>query len=133
MNERTKRYINEQREEIFSSLKNNFNLNVYEDEIAEDEEKELINSDSYNFFTLEFSDIRSTNNIKQLFQMFIVEYYSENRDDVDEKVIDVITLLKKIKGVTFDTTRKDRLQMKDTERYIDRVSIIFKRMIPIEC
>lgn len=133
MNERTKSYMREQRKEIYNSLKENFDLNVFEDEVAEDEEKELLNADSYNFFTLEFSDIRSTNHIRQLSQMFIVEYYSENRDDVDETVIDVISLIKKIKGVTFDTTRKDRLQMKDTERYIDRVSLIFRRKIPIEC
>lgn len=124
--------MKEQREEIFNRL-NNFGLSVYEDEIAEDEEQELINSDKYNFFTLEFSDIRSTGNLKQLSQLIIVDYYSENRNDVDEMVIDIITLLKKVKGINFDTTRKDRLQMKDTERYIDRVSIIFKRMIPIEC
>lgn len=124
--------MKEQREEIFNRL-NNFGLSVYEDEIAEDEEQELINSDKYNFFTLEFSDIRSTGNLKQLSQIIIVDYYSENRNDVDEMVIDIITLLKKVKGLNFDTTRKDRLQMKDTERYIDRVSIIFKRMIPIEC
>lgn|SRR5690625_1998489 len=124
--------MKEQREEIFNRL-NNFGLSVYEDEIAEDEEQELINSDKYNFFTLEFSDIRSTGNLKQLSQIIIVDYYSENRNDVDEMVIDIITLLKKVKGINFDTTRKDRLQMKDTERYIDRVSIIFKRMIPIEC
>lgn len=132
MNERTKKFMKEQREEIFNRL-NNFGLSVYEDEIAEDEEQELINSDKYNFFTLEFSDIRSTGNLKQLSQIIIVDYYSENRNDVDEMVIDIITLLKKVKGINFDTTRKDRLQMKDTERYIDRVSIIFKRMIPIEC
>jgi len=124
--------MNEQREEIFNRL-NTFGLSVYEDEIAEDEENELIHSDNYNFLTLEFSDIRSTGNLKQLSQLIIVDYYSENRNDVDEMVIDIITLLKKVKGLNFDTTRKDRLQMKDTERYIDRVSIIFKRMIPIEC
>lgn len=124
--------MKEQREEIFNRL-NTFGLSVYEDEIAEDEENELLHSDNYNFLTLEFSDIRSTGNLKQLSQLIIVDYYSENRNDVDEMVIDIITLLKKVKGLNFDTTRKDRLQMKDTERYIDRVSIIFKRMIPIEC
>lgn len=124
--------MKEQREEMFNRL-NNFGLSVYEDEIAEDEEQELINSDKYNFFTLEFSDIRSTGNLKQLSQIIIVDYYSENRNDVDEMVIDIITLLKKVKGLNFDTTRKDRLQMKDTERYIDRVSVVFKRKIPIEC
>ncbi len=124
--------MKEQRDEIFSKLES-FNLAVYEDEIAEDEEYELINSDKYNFFTLEFSDIRATQNMKQLSQLIIVDYYSENRNDVDEMVVDVYSLIKNIKGINFDTTKKDRLQMKDTERYIDRVSIIFKRMIPIEC
>lgn len=132
MNERTKRFIKEQRDSIFESLET-FGLAVYEDEIAEDEERELLNSDKYNFFTLEFSDIRATQNNKQLSQLIIIDYYSENRDDVDEVAIDVISMIKKIKGINFDTTRKDRLRMKDTERFIDRTSIVFKRMIPVEC
>lgn len=132
MNEKTKRYMKEQHDAIYDALQH-FDLNVYEDELAEDEESELIESDSYNFFTIEFSDIRATQNIKMLSQLIIIDYYSENRTDVDEVIVDVYSLIKSIKGITFDTTRKDRLQMKDTERYIDRVSIIFKRKIPIEC
>lgn len=124
--------MKKQRDNIFGALEY-FELAVYEDEIAEDEEQELLQSDKYNFFTLDFSDILATQSMKQLSQLIIVEYYSENRNDVDEMAVDVYSLIKNIKGITFDRMRKERLQMKDTERYIDRVSITFKRMIPIEC
>lgn len=132
MNEKTKRYMKEQRDSIFQSLKT-FELAVYEDEIAEDEEEELLSADSYNFFTLDFGEFRDTQNIKQLTQTIVIEYYSENKNNVDEMTVDLITMLKSIKGINFDRTVKERLKMKDTERYIDRVSIILKRMIPIVC
>lgn len=132
MNERTKTFMKKQRDGIYEVL-NVFGLAIYEDEIAEDEEQDLLKSDKYNFFTLDFGDIIQARNSKNLTQTIVIEYYSENMNDVDETVIDVYTLIKKISGISFDSTRKERLRMKDTERYIDRVSIIFRRMIPIEC
>lgn len=132
MNERTKKIMAEQRAEVFRLL-NEFGLSVYEDEIAEDEEEELLKADSYNFFTLDFGDFKTTDNLTKLSQLIVVEYYSENRSDVDEMSIDIISMIRDVKGITFGFSKKDRLRMKETERYIDRISITFKRMIPIAC
>lgn len=124
--------MNKQSEEIYSKLIE-YGLSVYEDEVAEDEEEDLLNADNYNFFTLEYSDISSTANFKNLSQIIVVDYYAENRTDVWETVTDVITDIKQVKAITFERATKERLKMKDTERYVDRVSIIFKRMIILEC
>lgn len=132
LNERTKRYMEEQSEGIYEELKA-FGLSVYEDEVAEDEEEELFNSDKYNFFTIEYSDISATSNIRQLSQLIIIDYYSEDRNDVWEVVVDVVTKIKNIKAVTFDRARKERLRMSESDRYVDRVSIVFKRVIKLEC
>lgn len=132
MNERTKRYMKEQSEGIFEELES-FGLSVYEDEVAEDEEEQLFNSEKYNFFTIEYSNINATDSIKQLSQLIIIDYYSEDRHDVWDIVVDVITKIKNIKAVTFDRARRDRLRMSESERYIDRVSIVFKRVIKLEC
>jgi hypothetical protein len=62
-----------------------------------------------------------------------VYYYSENRDDVDEQTIDIISSVSSIKGINFVNTVKERLQEKDTDRYVDRVTLVFRRVIPIGC
>lgn len=124
--------MTDQSEGIFDELKS-FGLSVYEDEVAEDEEEQLFNSDKYNFFTIEYSNINATESPTQLSQIIIIDYYSEDRHDVWEVVVDVITKVKNIKAVAFDRARKERLRMSESERYIDRVSIVFKRVIKLEC
>ncbi|WP_144461769.1 hypothetical protein [Siminovitchia fortis] len=134
MNEKSKRLMAEQKKKIFSSLKDHFGLEVYEDEIAEDEEEQLLNLDKYNFFTLEMSNFRPAQDpARSISQDVIIDYYSEKRDDVDEVSIDVISLISAIKGMRFTGTQRERLRVKDMDRYIDRVSFLFRRVIPIEC
>jgi hypothetical protein len=131
VNEKTKRLMREQKEGIFNNLQVQFNLPVFEDEIAEDEEKSL-DKNGYNCFVFETSEFQITQDIKKVRQNINVSYYSENRDDVDETSIDIISVLNSVKGVNFSSSRKERLQMKETDRFIDRVTLTFIRMIPIE-
>jgi hypothetical protein len=129
MNEKTKRFMREQIDSLVNGLKN-FGLPVFEDEIAEDEETNLA---TYNCFVFETGEFRKTNDIKKVTQDIYVYYYSENRDDVDEQTIDIISVASSIKGMSFVNTVKERLQEKDTDRYVDRVTLVFRRVIPIEC
>jgi hypothetical protein len=131
MNEKTKRLMHKQKEGIFNSLQTHFTLPVFEDEMAEDEEKQL-DKKGYNCFIFETSEFQTTDDIKKLKQNIYVSYYSENKDDVDETTIDIISVLTTIKGVTFSSSKKERLQMKETDRFIDRVRLTFTRVIPIE-
>lgn len=131
MNEKTKRLMIEQKEGIFNNLQTHFTLPVFEDELAEDEEK-LLDKKGYNCFVFETSEFQTTNDIKRLKQNIYVSYYSEHKDDVDETTIDIISVLNAVKGINFSSSRKERLQMKETDRFIDRVTITFTRMIPIE-
>ncbi|MEH7490833.1 hypothetical protein [Neobacillus niacini] len=131
MNEKTKRLMHKQKEGIFNSLQTHFTLPVFEDEMAEDEEKQL-DKKGYNCFIFETSEFQTTEDIKKLKQNIYVSYYSENKDDVDETTIDIISVLTPIKGVTFSSSKKERLQMKETDRFIDRVRLTFTRVIPIE-
>jgi hypothetical protein len=134
MNEKSKRLMAEQKDQIFSLLEKYSGLKVYEDEIAEDEEEELLNLEKYNFYTLAMGNFRPAQEpAKSIAQDIVIDYYSENRDDVDDVTIDVISLISTIKGMRFNGTQKDRLRVKDMDRYIDRVSFLFRRVIPIEC
>jgi hypothetical protein len=130
VNEKTKKYMREQIDALVNGLKNHFNLPVFEDEVAEDEEEQL---SSYNCFVFETGEFRKTNDIKKVIQNIRVYYYSEDQDNVDEQTIDIISIVSSIKGITFTSSVKERLQEKDTDRFIDRVTLTFERVIPIEC
>lgn len=132
MNEKSKKLMKEQRKGIKEALDNGFKLLVVEDELAEDEESQLT-EEGYNCFILEYGEFQPSSNERTISQNIYISYLSENQDDLDEQVIDIISLISKVKMVSFVVTKSDRLQVKDTDRYIDRVVFTFKRVIPIEC
>ncbi|WP_257147131.1 MULTISPECIES: hypothetical protein [Bacillus] len=132
MNEKSKKLMKEQRKGIKEALDNGFKLLVVEDELAEDEESQLT-EEGYNCFILEYGEFQPSSNERTISQNIYISYLSENQDDLDEQVIDIISLISKVKMVSFVVTKSDRLQVKDTDRYIDRVAFTFKRVIPIEC
>ncbi|PFD32611.1 hypothetical protein CN285_27530 [Bacillus cereus] len=124
--------MKEQRKGIKEALENGFKLLVVEDELAEDEESQLT-EEGYNCFILEYGEFQSSSNERTLSQNIYISYLSESQDDLDEQVIDIISLISKVKMVSFVVTKSDRLQVKDTDRYIDRVVFTYKRVIPLEC
>ncbi|MGG0731556.1 hypothetical protein [Bacillus paramycoides] len=132
MNEKSKKLMKEQRKGIKEALENGFKLLVVEDELAEDEESQLT-EEGYNCFILEYGEFQSSSNERTLSQNIYISYLSESQDDLDEQVIDIISLISKVKMVSFVVTKSNRLQVKDTDRYIDRVVFTYKRVIPLEC
>jgi len=130
MNDKTKNLMREQINSLVDGLSNHFQLPIFEDEIAEDEEESLT---EFNCFVFETGEFRPTRDFRKITQDIYVYYYSENKDDVDEQTIDIISIVTSIKGMTFSQTTKERLQEKDTDRYVDRVTLVFRRVIPIEC
>lgn len=132
MNEKTKKLMKEQRSGIKKVLDDAFKLLVVEDELAEDEESQLT-EEGYNCFILEYGEFQPSSNERTISQNIYISYLSEKQADLDEQVIDIISLVSKVKMVSFIATKSDRLQVKDTDRYIDRVVFTFRRVIPIEC
>lgn len=124
--------MNKQKDVIYTGLTATFNLPVFEDEIAEDEDEQLTR-EGYNCFILETGEFQPTDDKFKLSQNIRVYYYSENRNDIDEQTIDIISVCVGSPAVDFVRTSKERLQMKDTDRFIDRVTLNFRRVIPIVC
>lgn len=123
----TKEFMQEQAQALYDALLT-FGVPVYEDEISQDEEKKL--HDDYHCFVY-FTDAMSYNNdMKSISQAVHIHYYSEDREDLDERTIEIAERLKSVKRLLFVRTRKDRLQKKDTEQYVDRVILTFARVIP---
>ena len=131
MNEKSKRLMKEQRSGI-KALEDGFKLLVVEDELAEDEESQLT-EEGYNCFILEYGEFKPSSNERTISQSIYVSYLSENQSNLDEQVIDIISWVGKVKMVSFVVSKSDRLQVKDTDRFIDGVVFTFKRVIPIEC
>jgi len=125
VNEKAKAYLQKQNKNLVDALTNNFSVEVYQDEMAEDEEPAI-----YHFFIYELGDIQASTANKglTLSQDVFVHYISENRNDLDDITLDVITSLSKEK-LTFVKTAKGRHQKGNTDAYVDRVSFSFRRMI----
>lgn len=120
--------MGEQSESIYQSLSAHFNIPVFQDDIAEDE-----TPDTLKYLLIVYGDITGLETRKTLNQEVVIVYISENNDLVDEDTIDIISIVTNVKAVEFDRTIKQRLQKKDTDEYVDQVSVYFKRKIPYEC
>ncbi|WLR44478.1 hypothetical protein LC087_19445 (plasmid) [Bacillus carboniphilus] len=129
--EKTFEKMKEQKQEIYDLLAKQ-NIPVFEDEIAQDEEIDF-NENGYHFFVLQMGEIEPTNQDRILSQVIDVYYYSQYLDDLDEKVVNLIADLRNIYGITFQRTNKLRVQLKDTDQYVDQVMISLRRKIPIGC
>ncbi|MBP3951128.1 hypothetical protein [Bacillus suaedae] len=129
MNVKTKRLMDKQVKSIKNNLTTHFNLPVFQDNVAEDELKEL---SSHNYFIVVYGDIQSTG-VNNVYQEVSIVFISENNDLVDEDTIDIITLISNISAIEFDRTFKQSGQKKDTDDFIDQVTTIFKRKITYDC
>lgn len=105
-----------------------FDVPLFEDEIAEDEEEKLYHND-YHCFVYETLNISNNNDLKSLTQTVAIYYYSENRDDLDERTVDIILSLRNVTGFSLNSTMKQRLQKKETDQFVDRVIFEYNRKI----
>jgi hypothetical protein len=124
--------MKEQRLGIKAKLDDYFKFLVVEDELAEDEEEEMA-EEGYNCFLIEYGEFQPSSNERTISQNVYITYLSEKQDDLEEQIIDIISLISGVKRLLFVSSKSDRFQMKDTDRYIDRAVFTFKRVIPIEC
>ena len=105
-----------------------FDIPIFEDEIAEDEEEKLYRN-GYHCFVYETLNISNNNDLKSLTQTVAIYYYSENRDDLDEQAVDIILSLRNVTGFSLNSTMKQRLQKKETDQFVDRVIFEYNRKI----
>ncbi|MGN7117850.1 hypothetical protein [Lysinibacillus odysseyi] len=126
---RTKQKMQEQIDGIITALES-FGLEVYEDELSEDEEA-AYKKGQYHFFVYDTGDMQLTNDFKSINQEVAVYYYSEKRDDLDERTVDIILALKNVPMFTLQNTFKDRLKRKDTDNYVDRITLVYNRRIVV--
>lgn len=133
MNEHSKKKMLEQKIAIVDGLKAQFpDIPFFEDEIAEDEEKKFVKN-KYHAYVLMMGDFIRAENQKNLTQLISIDYYSEDRDDVDEMLLDTISIVDKVPTVDFLRTRKMRARKANTDRFVDVITIEFRRSVKYEC
>lgn len=133
LNPKAKPYMKNQKEQLVNEIKQSFpSIPFFEDEIAEDEEKKLVKG-KYSAFVLLMGDLSPNENEGYLSQEVVLDYYSENRDDVDEMILDIVATIKNVKTFKFANASKVRARVKDSQRFIDVVSIEFIRSIKYGC
>ncbi|MFC6038426.1 hypothetical protein ACFPYN_03055 [Paenisporosarcina macmurdoensis] len=134
MNEKAKAHIQRVNTSIITNLKANFpSILLFRDEITSEEASAFEQGTRFWAMVFVLGALNPTDNRTKLTQTLQIDYYSEDRDDVDETVLDIISTLLNVKTVEFVNTIPLRAKVKDTDRFVDVISINFRRSIPIEC
>lgn len=120
MNEQSKQRLRKLNNLLVSKLEETFSVKVYQDSVSEDEEE------GYHYFIFETGGFQSSGADYSLKQNVLVRYYSENLDDLDERTLDIITVLKGV-GYKFQNTNKTAIQKGDTDSYVDEIEFQFTR------
>lgn len=123
--------MQEQIDALLTAL-DTFDIPVFEDDLAEDEEAQF-EKKKYHFFVYETGDMNKNDDRKSISQDVVIYYYSENRDDIDERTVDIITELSQVPRMSLERTQKQRLKRKDTDNYVDRVVFLYHRKIVTGC
>lgn len=132
MNETYKAKMKEHKQKLVDDLSLAFPaIEFFEDEISKSAD-ETFSSTKYHALVLTMGDFRpdSPGTLKQEVS---IEYYSEERDDVDETVLDIMTIGARVPTHVVLPTDRIRLKVKDTDRYVDVVTIKFLRTVKYEC
>lgn len=128
MNEKSKQHLNKLNDRLITSLESTFKLNVYQDSFSDSEQLE------YHAFVFETGGFSRPNeeNKKSLIQPVYVRYLSENRDDLDERMLDIVSLIESA-GYIFQSSEKTAIQKGETDSYIDEIMFTFNRVVKYGC
>ncbi|MCX2825263.1 MULTISPECIES: hypothetical protein [Bacillus] len=125
-NEQSKKRLQKMNSLLISKLKEQFEIGVYQDQVSEDEEKD------YHYFIFETGGFEKTDSKFTLKQNVLIRYYSENRDDLDERMLDIIAALEAA-GNSFQHSNKTSIQKGELDEYIDEIEIYVTRIVKYGC
>jgi len=125
-NEQSKKRLQKMNSLLISKLKEQFEIGVYQDQVSEDEEKD------YHYFIFETGGFEKTDSKFTLKQNVLIRYYSENRDDLDERMLDIIAALEAA-GHSFQHSNKTSIQKGELDEYIDEIEIYVTRIVKYGC
>lgn len=122
MNEQSKERLKRLNHLLVTKLNEAFAVKVYQDNVSEDEEE------TYHYFIFETGGFSKGEGKFALKQEVLIRYYSENRDDLDERTLDIVAVLE-ANGYIFDRSIKTAIQKGDTDSYVDEIELYFIRLV----
>ncbi|MCQ6531144.1 hypothetical protein [Bacillus mycoides] len=125
-NEQSKKRLQKMNSLLVSKLKEAFDVGVYQDQVSEDEETD------YHYFIFETGGFEHTESKVTLRQNVLIRYYSENQDDLDERMLDIISTLEAT-GHSFRHSNKTSIQKGEVDEYIDEIEIYVTRLVKYGC
>ncbi|HEF7298859.1 TPA: hypothetical protein ACGXGV_004199 [Bacillus paranthracis] len=125
-NEQSKKRLQKMNGLLIKKLNEAFSVEVYQDQVSEDEEED------YHYFIFETGGFEKTENKLTLRQNVLIRYYSENRDDLDERMLDIIATLEAT-GHSFQHSNKTSIQKGEMDEYIDEIEINVTRLVKYGC
>ncbi|MEK4635186.1 hypothetical protein NST14_03105 [Bacillus sp. FSL W8-0519] len=125
-NEQSKKRLQKMNSLLIKKLNEAFNVEIYQDQVSEDEEE------NYHYFIFETGGFEKTENQFTLRQHVLIRYYSENRDDLDERMLDIIATLEAT-GHSFQRSDKTSIQKGETDEYVDEIEIYVTRSVKYGC
>ncbi|MEB9454437.1 MULTISPECIES: hypothetical protein [Bacillus cereus group] len=125
-NEQSKNRLRKMNSLLIKKLNEAFNVGVYQDQVSEDEEED------YHYFIFETGGFEQTESKLTLRQNVLIRYYSENRDDLDERMLDIVATLEAT-GHSFQRSDKTSIQKGETDEYIDEIEIYVTRLVKYGC
>ncbi len=124
--------MDKQEHRLVSVLKEVLDIPIFADEIAEDEEINM-RKNGYHCFITETGNLSKASSEQNLIQDYFIYYFSENESEIDQQAIEIIEAINRVPGFNFSDARKDRLQTKSQDRFVDRIAFYYKRVIKLEC
>ena len=132
---KTTQLMTKQISEILDVLRS-YEIPVFEDNIPSNEDEKFKNDNikGYHLFVYETGEMQKHDDMKSLIQDVVIYYYSEKRDDLDERAIDIILKMnqKNIKMLSLQSVEKQQFKVKDKDRFVDRITFIYSRKIVLE-
>lgn len=108
-------------------------LEVFQDTVSDDQLNEVIEKTSgYNYFRFETGGFSKAENNRELSQLVLLSFYSENRDDLDMLQLDIIEALDG-KVYSFVSSKKAAIQKQKQDAYIDEIQFVFRRSVLYGC
>lgn len=122
MNEKSKIRLKKLNEKLVTGLEEAFGVSVYQDSVTENEEG------NYHYFIFETGGFTPSSDKYTLTQDVLVRYYSEYEDSLDEKTLDIISVLESLNH-SFKQTVKTAIRKGETDEYIDEIEFYITRTV----
>jgi hypothetical protein len=122
MNEQSKERLRKMNKMLVEKLEGFFKARVYQNRVSKNDEGK------YPYFIVETGGFERKENSFLLKQTVPIRYYSENRDDLDEMLLDLISTLEGMK-YSFVRSTKKSIPKDGVDGYVDELLVHVTRSI----